>query len=426
MLSFADRRSAPSANDEAMPEESIGSRFRGANGVRGGLDELGRTRAVDHEYQPRTGAQLADAGHHRGDEAGAEFLAAVGERAGQNEDRVDARHLRIDRDRNRAGGGGRGQRDSGLPGSGEPDRADVGIGDQRDAGRPAGPEQEREGALWQVVGLDRRPDGAADQFRGPGMGRVRLDDHRGPGGKGRGGVAAGDREGEREVTGREHGDRAERDLALAQVGFGQRATVGIRGVQAGAGPAAFPHHVGEEPQLAGGAGQFALHSRHRDTGFGVDPVDKHGAEVFQLVGDRLEECGALLEAGVPVAQERLPGQLRGAGDRRVVGLVVDGFQSFAGGRVDGLKWCRAAGHVVRADQGGSGGFDGVCGAHAAASQARTRSAPCAASLAHARLTFFTRMASSATSASSRSVSGQRTGPAGRPMTFMPALMMLTA
>ena len=148
------------------------------------------------------------------------------------------------------------------------------------------------------------------------MGRVRLDDHRGPGGQGRGGVAAGDREREREVTGREHGDRAERDRALAQVGFGQRAAVGIRGVQAGAGPAAFPHHVGEEPQLAGGAGQFALHSRHRDTGFGVDAVDKHGAEVFQLVGDRLEECGALLEAGVPVAQERLPGQLRGAGDRR--------------------------------------------------------------------------------------------------------------
>jgi hypothetical protein len=40
--------------------------------------------------------------------------------------------------------------------------------------------------------------------------------------------------------------------------------------------------------------------------------------------------------------------------------------------------------------------------------------------------FFTRAVSSAISASVRSVSGGRTGPESRPITFMPALMMETA
>jgi hypothetical protein len=52
----------------------------------------------------------------------------------------------------------------------------------------------------QAAGLDGRLDGAADQLRRAGVGRVGLDHHRAAGRQGRGGVAAGHREGQREVA----------------------------------------------------------------------------------------------------------------------------------------------------------------------------------------------------------------------------------
>ena len=80
------------------------------------------------------------------------------------------------------------------------------------------------------------------------MGVVRLDDDGAAGGQRRCGVAAGDREGEREVAGAEDGDGAQRNGALPDVGPRQRGSIGQRGIDAGAVPAALAQHAGEQPQ----------------------------------------------------------------------------------------------------------------------------------------------------------------------------------
>src|SRR3546814_7916925 len=74
----------------------------------------------------------------------------------------------------------------------------------------------------QAAFLDRGLDRAADQQRRAGMRGVAFDDDGAARGERRGSVAAGDREGEREVRRAEHRDGAERDAALAQIGARQR------------------------------------------------------------------------------------------------------------------------------------------------------------------------------------------------------------
>ena len=106
----------------------------------------------------------------------------------------------------------------------------------------------------QAAPRDGADDRAADELAGAGVGVVGLEDHGAAGGEGRGGVAARGREGEREVAGAEDRDRAERHLALADVGAGQRRAVRQGRVDADAEEVALADHVGEQPQLAGGAG----------------------------------------------------------------------------------------------------------------------------------------------------------------------------
>ena len=65
-------------------------------------------------------------------------------------------------------------------------------------------------------------DGAGDDLTGAGMRRVTLDDDGAARGQRGSGVAAGGGEGERKVAGTEDGDRAERNLSLADVGARQR------------------------------------------------------------------------------------------------------------------------------------------------------------------------------------------------------------
>ena len=78
------------------------TRLRGGHQPGNRLDELLRLRTLDHEGQPRICAKLAGAERHRLREALRDLLAALGQRAGQDDQRVDAAHLRVDRDRDRA------------------------------------------------------------------------------------------------------------------------------------------------------------------------------------------------------------------------------------------------------------------------------------------------------------------------------------
>ena len=87
---------------------------------------------------------------------------------------------------------------------------------------------------------------------------VGLDHDRAAGREGAGGVAAGDAEREREVAGREDGDRAERDLA-AGAGRGAAGVGGRRPAwsMTTSRKRALVDDVGEDPQLVGGAGELA-------------------------------------------------------------------------------------------------------------------------------------------------------------------------
>ena len=148
-----------------------------------------------------------------------------------------------------------------------------------------------EHARVQAEVRDGLGDGLADEFAGAGVGVVGLEDHRAAGGEGRGGVAARRREGQREVAGAEDGDRAQRDLALADVGAGQRRAVRQGRVDADAAEVALADHVGEEAQLAGGAGAFALQAGGGQAGFLAGADDQFVADGLDVVRDRVQERG---------------------------------------------------------------------------------------------------------------------------------------
>ena len=118
-----------------------------------------------------------------------------------------------------------------------------------------------------------------------------LEDHGAAGGEGGGGVSARRREGQREVAGTEDGHGAERDLALADVGARQGSAVRQGRVDADAAEVALADHVGEEPELAGGAGPLALQPGGGQAGFLAGADDQFVADGLDVVGDGLEEPG---------------------------------------------------------------------------------------------------------------------------------------
>src|SRR5690606_530848 len=139
-------------------------------------------------------------------------------------------------------------------------------------------------------------------------------------------------------------------------------------------------------------------------GLGVRAGDQVVADGLDVVGDAVEEVGPRGGGQRAVGAERLPRGRARAVDV-VVGAVGEGGLEFlAGARVDAADRGSGAGDSFACDDHASGG-----GAHADSLGIREISS-----------------SRSFSSSSVRSVSGGRTGPAGRPMAFMPALTMLTA
>ena len=137
-----------------------------------------------------------------------------------------------------------------------------------------------------------------------------LEDHGAAGGEGRGGVSARRREGEREVAGAEDGDRAQRDLALADVGAGQRSAVRQGRIDADAAEVALADHGGEEAELAGGAGAFALQPGGGQAGFLAGADDQLVADGFDVVGDGLQEAGVGFRVQGAEGRDRPPRRRR--------------------------------------------------------------------------------------------------------------------
>ncbi len=202
-------------------------------------------RALERQQQARVGAELADAEHQRIGQVARNGFAACGQRFGQQEDRVDAAHLRIDGDRLGTIAGDLHQRQATAARTREANRLDGGMGNQFRADRVAGAGQQREHAFGQAGIGHRLADCAADQL---GCARVRgmgLGHDRAAGCQRRGGIAAGDREGEREVAGTEHRHGPDRNPLHAQVGARRRA-LRQRAVERGCLPPAGAQHGGEQ------------------------------------------------------------------------------------------------------------------------------------------------------------------------------------
>ena len=132
----------------------------------------------------------------------------------------------------------------------------------------------------------------------------------------------------------EHGDRAERDQALAHVGARQRGAIGKRGVDAGAVPAAVAQHAGEQSQLTGGATDLAGDAGLRKAGFGDGACDERLADGLDVGGDRFEELRALLGGGGAVGVEGLGGGGAGGLDVAGVAVLVDRLQRLSGGGIE--------------------------------------------------------------------------------------------
>ena len=211
----------------------------------------------------------------------------------------------------------------------------AGIGDEGLADAGPGAVDQREDTGVQAEVLDGLGDGLADEFGGAGVGVVGLDDHGAAGGERRGGVSARHGESQREVAGAEDGHRAQRDLALPDVGAGQRCAVRQGRIDADAAEVALADHVGKQPQLAGGAGAFALQPGGGQAGLlaGARSISSSPmASMLSAMASRKRACCLGVEGAEGVIG------LRGRGGGRLELLLADQrvgrFQLFVGGRVE--------------------------------------------------------------------------------------------
>ncbi|EZP69853.1 hypothetical protein BV97_05537 [Novosphingobium resinovorum] len=319
---------------------------------RGRGEEGIEIRPVDGDDEAGIGAELPGAHRQRADEGRAQRFGTRGEGGGEQHDRVDRTHLGIDRDRLGPGRGGAHQRHAAGARSGEADRLDAVVGDQRGACLTRGGEV-GEHALGQMTQRHRALDGAGHQFAGAGMGRVTLDDNRTTRREGGGGVSARDREGEGEVAGAEHHDRAKRDLAHAQVRARQRRALGQGGIDGEARPAAFTQDLREKAQLAGGAAPLALDTGAGKARLGYGAFDQDVADRHDLIGDGFEEDSAGFRVQFGEGDRGLVGQRTGAFHFRQACGGEAWFQRRAGRGVDGGIACLRVGFLA-ADEYGAG------------------------------------------------------------------------
>ena len=312
-------------------------------------EEFVERRACNAEDEAGIGAELPRAERQRADEFLPDVLRAGGKRVRHQEHRIDAAHLGIDGDRLGTRRRRPHQRRAAGPRSGEAHRLDVRMLDQRRADLRAGAEQHREHAFRQPAGFDRLLHRAADEFGCAGMRGVGFDDDRTASRKRRGGIAAGDRKGEREIARAEHRDRADGDMALAEIGARQRLAVGHRRVDTGIDPAAFAHNAREQPQLADRAAALAFETRARQSAFRHGALDQRIADVHDRLGDRLQKGGPRLQAGFPVGVEGGPGEVARPLDLLAPATAEARLHLLAGRRIGGAERRRASPNRSRTD-----------------------------------------------------------------------------
>ncbi|CAH0314507.1 hypothetical protein SRABI70_04842 [Pseudomonas sp. Bi70] len=189
------------------------------------------------------------------------------------------------------------------------------------------------------------------------MAAVGLEHHRATGGQGGGGVTTGGGEGQREVAGAEHGNRAEADAVLAQIRARQRLAIRQGTVDARAIEVATAQHFGEQAHLAAGTAALTLDTGGRQGGFAAHGGDELVTQGVQLVSDGVEELGALGGGLAAVSRVGSRGCFGGGVDFLRRGLDEIVGQGFASGGVmalvnDGAGCAERAADDVVADGSG--------------------------------------------------------------------------
>ncbi|OMP13315.1 hypothetical protein COLO4_01895 [Corchorus olitorius] len=345
-------------------------------------------RPIDGEQQTRVRTELACTHRQRRHVLLTQRSTTLGQCIGQQEHGVDGAQLAIHGNRLRACLRNAQQRQTASSRTGKADGLDTRIRHQCARHIVVG-HDEREHAFRQPTLRNRGLNGTAHQFGRTRVRRMRLHDHRATGCQRRCGIATRHRERQREVARTEHGHRAERNAAHAQVRARQRLAFRQGRIKPRAHGIAGTHHACKQAQLVARAATLAFQARTRQGRLGHRAFDQRIAQRFDLAGDGFQEGSAGFRRGLAVNVKSRGGQ-------------------FSGTRGLGL--------------GGQGEFS---------SPLNCIRIPCVFGCAQAASFSTSAMRdtnvdSSAISASVRSVNGARTGPASRPMTFIPALTIDTA
>ena len=295
-------------------------------------------------------AELARAQGHRIDESLADLLRALGKCARQQEDRIDAAHLGIDRNWNFARSSHCNQPLTYFARAGKPDCTNRRMLHQRFSHGPAPANKQREDSFGKAKILHHLLNDPADELRSAKMGRVRLCDHRASGREGRRRVSPCDGKGQREVAGAEDHNRANTDLLGAQISPRQRLAFGYRGIDDRIQPPALTCERGKQTELTNRAGALTLDPRSRQAGFRHYALNQHIPQIQNALRNRLQELCALLQRQGAIRIER--GLCKRA---RLVHLALRAFAELrlhllAGGWVDGADLSVGPAHCTCADQ----------------------------------------------------------------------------
>jgi hypothetical protein len=135
----------------------------------------------------------------------------------------------------------------------------------------------------------------------------------------RGRISTSDGEGEREVAGTKHCDRAKRDLLYTQIGPGERLAFRERTIEGGVEKAAFANHGSEETKLTGSASPLPFDTWAREAGFSHHAVDQDVTKIKDSLCDRFKKLRPPLEADGAVSVEGCPCESAGRVD--IVGVA---------------------------------------------------------------------------------------------------------
>jgi hypothetical protein len=327
----------------------------GAVGLAGAvLEFLGKGIAVGvgrEENESGLGTELADAEGEGVKERSGDGGTARGEGLWQKDEGIGAAHLREAGDGVWPGGCEVHEGASSAQGAGEADCFYVRVLDECGGHLGSGIEEEREDAGWEIAGGDGAGDDVSDQFAGAGVSGMSLDDDGIAGGERGGGVSASDGKGEREIAGSEDDDGSE----WAEHGANVWAWQGLAGrnwrVNARLYPGAFFGDVGEEAQLAGGAGELALETPGGQAGLLHGALDKLLCDAFEAGGDGAQQVRSFCAGELAVGGKGIEGETGGFVDILWRGGMKERHEAFAGGGIHACEGGSGAGMGGGTDDG---------------------------------------------------------------------------